>query len=106
MIPSDEISKVVYKFTCTGCNAIYIGETTKGFKTRGTEHLESDKKSAVYKHLQKEPSCKNVCTIESFKILDKAQTPWQLKIKEALYIQKEQPILNRQVKFVKVTMVL
>lgn len=105
-IPSDEICNVVYKFKCAGCNACYIGETTRCFKTRGKEHLESDKNSSIFKHLQNEPTCKATCSLDCFEILDKALTPYQLKIKEALHIGKEQPVLNRQVKSLQVTMVL
>ena len=36
-------SRVVYKFTCTGCNACYVGETTQHFSTRAREHLASDR---------------------------------------------------------------
>ena len=40
--------RVVYKFACAGCNACYVGETTRHFSTRLGEHLVSDMAS----HLQ------------------------------------------------------
>ena len=38
-IPTDLRSNVVYKFTCGICNSTYIGQTTRHFKTRVSEHL-------------------------------------------------------------------
>ena len=36
-------SFVVYKFVCLGCNASYIGETTRHLSTRIEENLDKDK---------------------------------------------------------------
>jgi len=33
-VPLDLRSRVVYKFTCAGCNACYIGETSRHLSTR------------------------------------------------------------------------
>ena len=49
---------VVYKFVFPGCNACYIGETTRHFSTRIEEHLEKDKKSQIFKHLDENHNCK------------------------------------------------
>ena len=46
-------SYFVYQFTCAGCEALYIDETKRHFKARVKEHLEKDKKSHIYSHLQK-----------------------------------------------------
>ena len=35
--------RVIYNFLCAGCNASYIGETTRHFSTRVREHFVSDK---------------------------------------------------------------
>ena len=90
-------SCVGYKFCCGGCNATYIGETTKHFSTRVTEHLERDKESHVYKHIRADPDCMNACNPSCFSILDQARTQFQLKIKEGMYIKLEKPSLNNQV---------
>ena len=37
-IPGGLPSRVVYKFACAGCNACYVGETTRHFSTRLREH--------------------------------------------------------------------
>ena len=44
-------SNVVYKFTCTGCNSVYVGETSRHLSTRVREHLHTDKNSNIFKHL-------------------------------------------------------
>ena len=101
-IPADLNSYVVYKFHCANCAICYIGETTQQFIIRINEHLHTDKGSAVYKHVQENNDCKITCNRESFSILDKAPTEYQLRIKEAFYIQQLQPILNKQVKSINV----
>ena len=45
-------SRVAYKFACAGCNACYVGETTRHFSTRVREHLISDKASHIFKRLR------------------------------------------------------
>ena len=98
-------SHVVYHFKCANCGVCYIGETTIQYIRRVDQHLHTDKKSAVYKHLRENDSCMTSSDRNSFSIIDKARTEFQLRIKEAFYIQKMQPILNTQVKSVKVELV-
>ena len=97
-------SRVVYKFSCAGCNACYIGETRRHFSTRVREHLSSDRNSHIYKHLHSSQSCLNVCSGDCFSILDSASTPFQLKIKEAIHIEWEKPSLNKQLQHLNVTL--
>ena len=71
----DGISKLlksfgVYKFVCPGCNACYIGETTRHLSTRIKEHLEKDKKSHIFKHLYENHNCKSLSTPDCFQIID------------------------------------
>ena len=96
---------VVYKFVCASCEACYIGETTKQFISRINEHLHTDKLSAVYKHLRKDSTCKALNNCQAFHIIDRGPTEYQLKIKEAFYIQKCNPELNTQKKSIKVELV-
>ena len=96
----DELkSYVVYKCLCTGCNASYLGHTTTYFTTRIKQHLESDKKSHIFKHLKGSVSCKEVCCNRSFEIIDSAQTQYSLKLKEAMWIRWLRPSLNIQKKY-------
>ena len=98
--PSSIVSctRVIYKFSCAGCSACYIGETNRHFATRIREHLASDKNSHIFKHLKGSVNCGSRCSEDCFKILDSASTSFQLKIKEAMHILWEQPSLNSQVK--------
>ena len=95
-------SNVVYKFVCASCNACYIGETTKRYIDRAGEHLNTDKASAIYQHLRSSNACLGANSENSFSLLDKAPTQYQLKIKEALHIEKLKPVLNKQKKSIKV----
>ena len=97
-VPQGLRSRVVYKFSCAGCNASYIGETTRHLRTRAREHLLSDKSSHVYRHLQSSRACHDSCNTECFTILDSAASKFQIKIKEALHIKWENPILNQQLR--------
>ena len=87
---------VVYTFLCAGCNACYVGETTRHFSTRVHEHMFSDRTSHIFKHLQISQQCRTSCSNDCFSILDYASTTFQLKIKEAIHIQWEKPTLNHQ----------
>ena len=85
-VPRSLRSCVVYKFTCAGCNAVYVGETCRHMSTRVREHLFTDKNSHVYKLLQSSKTCKDFCDESCFKAIDSAKTYNQLKVKEALHI--------------------
>ena len=97
-IPTDLRSRVIYKFSCAGCSACYVGETNRHLATRIREHLSSDKHSHIFKHLKNSENCRSLCSEDCFKILDSASSSFQLKIKEAMHILWEQPSLNSQVK--------
>ena len=98
--PNGLRSCVVYKFSCAGCAACYVGETTRHFNTRVREHLETDRASHIFKHLETSPGCRSACSRNNFAIIDEASTRFALKIKEALSIVWEKPTLNTQVKHV------
>ena len=86
-IPGGLRSRAVYKFACAGCNACYVGETTRRFSTRVREHLVSDNEAChIFKHLQNSEICRALCLVHCFHILDHASTSFQLKIKEAFHI--------------------
>jgi len=86
-IPSDLSSYVVYKFQCASCNACYIGETTRHLRTRMDEHLTTDSNSHVFKHVNdEEVMCQLTNDYTCFSVVDRANSKYQLKIKEALAI--------------------
>ena len=95
-VPGGLCSLLVYKFACAGCNACYVGETYRHFSTRVREHLAIDRVSHIFKHLQNSEHCRALCSADCFHVLDHASTSSQLKIKEAIHIQREQPSLNQQ----------
>jgi len=105
-IPSGFRSGVVYKFSCAGCNACYVGETTRHFSTRIREHLITDKNSHIGTHLRNSESCRALSSRDCFHVIDQASTTYQLKIKEALHIRWENPSLNHQIKHVNLNLLL
>ena len=97
-VPQGLRSRLVCKFSSAGCNASYIGETTRHICTRFRELLLPDKSSHVYKHLQSLGICRDSCPEESFTTPDSAASGFQVKIKDALYIKWEIPNLNQQLR--------
>ena len=51
--------------------------------------------SHIFKHLHTSKHCR-ASSSDCFHVLDHASTGFQLKIKEAIHIQREQPSLNQQ----------
>ena len=94
--PSYLNSFVVYYFICGNCNIDYVGQTKRHFSVRIGEHLHTDKQSHIYKHLASNEACKNKCDNSSFKIIDRANNEYSLKLKEALHIKWRRPRLNAQ----------
>ena len=78
-------SFLVYKFTCTSCSSNYIGETCRHFKTRIEEHIIKDNNSYVFKHLHSIATCFDSYNYLYFKITNKANSKFDLKLKK-LYI--------------------
>ena len=95
-IPDDLKSFLVYKFTCASRSSSYIGETCRNFKTRFEEHIKQDNKSHIFKHLHYTATCLDSYNSLCFKIIDKANSKFDLKFKEALHISWRKPCLNAQ----------
>ena len=83
-IPDNLKSFLVYKFTYVGCSSSYIGETCHHFKTRIEEHIKKDNKSHVYKDSHFTAICIYSYNSLSVKVIDKASSKFDIKIKEAL----------------------
>ena len=79
-IPNNLKSFLVYKFTFARCS---FGETCRHFKTRIEEHIKKDNKSHIFKHLHSTATCFDSYNSLCFKIIDKANSKFDLKIKEA-----------------------
>ena len=95
-IPNDLKSFLVYRFTCASCSSSYIGKNCCHFKTRIEEHIKKDNKSHIFKHLHSSETCFDSYNSLCFKIIDKANSKFHLKIKEALHINWRKPNLNAQ----------
>ena len=72
----------------------YIGETCHHFETRIEEHIKKDNKSHIFKHLHSTAACFDSFKSLSFKIIDKANNKFNLKIKEVLHLNWRKPNLN------------
>lgn len=67
-IPTGLRSRVIYKFTCAGCSARYVGGTNSLLSTRIREHLSSDKNSHISKLLASSDTCRT-CLVIALKFL-------------------------------------
>ena len=56
-IPRSFGSCVIYRFTCMGCNFVYVGETSRHLFTEVRAHLFTDKKSNISKLSNSSDKC-------------------------------------------------
>ena len=105
-IPNDLKFFRVYKFTGAGCSSYYIGETCLHFKTRIEEYIKKYNKSHIFKHLHFTATCIDSYNSICFKIIDKASSNCNFKIKEALHINWREHNLNAQQNHLAVTLSL
>ena len=89
-------SFLVYKFTCASCSSGYIGETCCHFKTRIEKNIKKDNKSHISKHLHSTAAYYDLYNSLCFKIIEKGNSKFDLKIKEALHINRRKPNWNAQ----------
>ena len=94
-IPFDLRSYVIYKFVYSGCKADYIGRTKWHLSTRIKEHLEKDKKSHEYEHLNESKRCKVLSNNDYFSIIDYATIQYSLSIKKGMHTGWQKPALNK-----------
>ena len=105
-IPNDLKSFLVYKFTCASCSSSYIGETCRNFKTRIEKHIKKGNKSHIFKHLHSSAIYFDSYNSLCFKIINKPNSKFDLKIKETLHINWRKPNLNAQQNHVPLTLSL
>ena len=105
LTPDDFKSFLVYKFTSASCSSGYIGETCRHW-LRIEKHIKRDNKSHVFKHLHFTAAFFGSYNSLSFKIIDKANSKFDLKIKEALNINWRKPNLNAQQNYLSFTLSL
>ena len=88
-LPKEKLAGVVYQIPCQ-CGKVYVGETQRRLETRVKEHRDACNKgdtgkSAIAEHQWDQQHQVNW---EDTRVLDRASRPVQLRVKEALYIQK------------------
>ena len=102
--PLGLISHIVYKFTCF-CEEtkFYIGKTHRHLSVRAKEHTDLVLgNTVVTNHIRSCDGCqsRNLVfknrTFENFEIISKCNTKFECIIKEALFIKKFNPPLNKQ----------
>ena len=81
-------------------------EICRHFKTRIEEHINEDNKSHMFEHLHSTATCFDSYNFLSFKIVDKANSKFDLNIKDALHINWRKPNLNAQQNYLSLTLSL
>ncbi|KAM4585669.1 uncharacterized protein V3H82_004644 [Fundulus diaphanus] len=94
--PKPKMSGVVYAVQCSEeCSDLYIGETKQPLHRRMAQHrraTSSGQDSAVHQHLKdKGHSFED----QNVHILDKEDRWFERGVKEAIYVKREKPTLNR-----------
>ena len=92
----EKLTKTETSTRTTSCSSSYIGETCRHFKTRIEKHIKKDNKSHIFKHLHSTATCFDSYNSLCFKVIDKTNSKFDIKIKEALHINWKKPNLNSQ----------
>ena len=98
-IPLSLRSRIVYKYKCQCCNALYVGETVRHFHKRISEHMEISGStgkplskppfSNIRDHHQSYPISPN-----DFSIQPSCSSSFELLLRESLLISELRPSLN------------
>ena len=101
-IPTLVCSNVIYKFSCSGCNAFYYGKTNRNLLIRCNEHLginingrelSSLSPSSIRDHVKQTG---HTASFDDFCVISKISNLYDLLIHESLLIQRDKPSLNSQ----------
>ncbi|KAK7925859.1 hypothetical protein WMY93_008169 [Mugilogobius chulae] len=93
-MPTEKQSNVVYSIRCSEdcCNEHYIGETKQPLHKRHRREATSGPQSAVHLHLK---ATKHKFEDSEVKILSREKGWFERGVKEAIFVKKENPSLNR-----------
>ena len=83
-IPDDLKSFLLCKLTFSSWISSYISETCCDFKTRIKEHIKKENQYHTFKHLHTIGKCFDSYNSLAFKIIDKANSKFDLQIKDIL----------------------
>ena len=99
-VPKELQSSVVYKYSCSCCNATYIGKTKRQLRVRAFQHfgksirtnrpLSKQAFSAIREHSHQHD---HPMSMDSFSILVSRSSDMELTTVETLYTIKEKPSL-------------
>ena len=104
VIPKELRSHLVYKFSCSSCNATYCGKTERHLNVRSGEHIGLSpltgnrvvcKPSAISDHLSLHEH--NNSSFNDFSILCCENNAFKLSLRESILIKSDSPELNRNV---------
>ena len=110
ILPFGVHSLVVYKYKCSHCNMTYIGKTKRhhlvrmcehlgiSYKTRKNTKFNPDTTTAIRDHIRVN---NHPGDFSNFKIISYANTDFEALIKESLLVGLQKPVLNKQVKGLK-----
>ena len=104
VIPKDLCRNLVYKFSCSSCNATYYGKTQRHLNIRASEHLgltpltgkrvKNPKEPAIIDDILEQGHDAN---FRDFTILRRETNGFKLLIKESLLISRNSPPLNKNI---------
>ena len=108
-VPLNVRSLILYKFSCGGCNSIYLGKSKRHYLVRVFEHLgislatgkrysynsKNNNNTAVLNHINND-TCN--AALDNFRIIGSARNDYSLCLKESLLIQLHKYNLNNNVK--------
>ena len=107
-IPLHLHSHLIYKFHCSNCNINYYGKTERHLKVRAGEHISTSPLTRKTGNNNKKSSVKDHClfsghlfSFEDFTVLNYEPYKFKWLIKESLLVTKNKPLLNKQVKSLK-----
>ena len=96
-------SNIVYKYSCGLCSATYIGESTRHYQTRVSEHRGISPRTGL--HYSKAPKS-NICNhfletghdihSDNFCVIFSGRE-WEIKLAESIKIHQSKPSLNDMV---------
>ena len=102
---------VVYKYTCSGCNSTYIGKTSRHTQKRFSEHMGKSRltgkslkgqcSTTVRDHMLE---CNTTVCMNDFIIIGRDADNYKLRVKESIFILRDNPNLNIQGQSVPLTL--
>ena len=101
-------SHLIYKFQYSNSSITYYGETERHLKVRAGEHISTSPLTGKKVNNIKKTSVKDhcllsghLCSFDNFAVLTFESHKFKRLIKESLLVTKDKPLLNKQIKSLK-----